>query len=75
MKFESINSSKFNNFQENQILNTLNVVGGRHTPTKKGDGSFDCWDDSTGSDIHCTDGSSYDVCGVAATDGNSVVGI
>ncbi len=75
MKFESIKSSKFDMFQEHSIVTLLNITGGRHVPTKKGDGSFDCWDDSCGNDIHCTDGSSYDVCGVAATDGNSVVGI
>ncbi len=67
MKFESINSSKFNNFQENQILNTLNVVGGRPTCTKKG-GEIDCWDDATGKDITCEDGSSYDICSSVATD-------
>ena len=60
MKLESLKTSKFFAFRGNELLNTINIVGGLLYRTGVPMGS-DCWDDSCGRDIQCTDGSSYDL--------------
>lgn len=62
MKFESLKSKKFEDFISNEIINTINFLGGTCGYTKKkGEKEWtDRWDDSTGNDVHCTDGTSYD---------------
>lgn len=59
VKLESLNASKFERFKENEILNMMNVFGGKLFFTNN---RTDCWDDSSGNDIKCTDGTKYDVC-------------
>lgn len=63
MKFESINSNKFSRFERNEILDTINIIGGKAYRTRKPSESTwtDCWDDSTGDDITTTT-TSYDNC-------------
>lgn len=69
MKLERLNSknSKFEMFKKDELLSMINIFGGRELDTISGSGSEvnDCFDDSTGKDIKCTDGSTYDLCKVA----------
>lgn len=62
MKLESLKSSKFEAFKNNELLDTINIVGGRHLKTLH-HGNADCLRDETKSDVHFNDGSSYDYCG------------
>ena len=65
MKLESLKSPKFEAFKSNVLTETINIVGGKQYCTS-GTAGDDCWDDSTGKDIHCTDSTSYDICKQAA---------
>ena len=62
MKFESLISKKFEDFEKNELQLKTNFLGGKCLLTgKMGEkGYSDKWDDSTGNDVHCTDGSNYD---------------
>lgn len=67
MNLESLKSSKFEAFKENQLLSLMNITGGTKYVT--GYNCEDCWTDETSKDIQCTDGSKYDVCSM--TDGQT----
>lgn len=47
MKLESLKSSKLEAFKENELLNTMNVLGGTEFATSNGK-SFDTYDDASG---------------------------
>ena len=61
MKLESINSKKFEKFKGDTVIKSINLVGGRRILTRKvGATAYtDCWEDSTGNDIHAS-GGDYD---------------
>lgn len=64
MKLESLKSSKFEAFKSNQLLDTINIVGGTvYATSATRNGPYtDCWTTDTKDEIHCTDGSGYDHC-------------
>ena len=66
MKLESLKSksSKFEAFKKDELLSMINIFGGRILRTISNGASTwnDCWDDSTQTQIKCTDGTGYDYC-------------
>ena len=64
MKLDSIKSCKFEKFKGNVVLKRALISGGTRLPTRRPckTNSSDCWDNSIGNDINCTDGSNYDFC-------------
>ena len=61
---ESIKNEKFQAFAKDEMLSTINIVGGKIYLTRKSSNSefTDCTDDATGGDITYTDGTSRDKC-------------
>jgi hypothetical protein len=47
MKFESINSSKFEGFKQNELLSKINIVGGTKYESTNAAGQKDLLDDTT----------------------------
>jgi hypothetical protein len=49
MSLESLNGSKFEKFKENEITNTMKILGGELVPTSNLNGTGkDCWNNASG---------------------------
>ncbi len=65
MKLERLNSnSKFEALKKDELVSMITIFGGERLWTIKGGGTEynDCWNNESGDDIHCKDGSDYDNC-------------